>query len=228
VAHRAWYHTIELPGGIVTPGIYDHRPLVPHYGIPADLRGQRALDVATNDGFWAFEFERRGANVTAVDVERGSDHDFPPPVRDALLREGLDWVTGAGFEIAHRALRSKVKRVTTSIYDLNPGDIGLFDLVHVGDVLVHLENPIAALRRIRSVTSGQALISDVVWPELAGHVTCYQGGWNSVTWWLPSVDTLAQMVIDAGFSDVRLHATYRLALTDQRAGSWHAILKAIP
>lgn len=26
VARRVWYHTIELPGGIVTQGIYDHRP----------------------------------------------------------------------------------------------------------------------------------------------------------------------------------------------------------
>lgn len=41
VAARPWYHTIELPHGIVTHGAYDNRALVPHYGIPADLRGQR-------------------------------------------------------------------------------------------------------------------------------------------------------------------------------------------
>ena len=46
----AWYHTIELPGGVVTPGVYDHRPLLPHYGIPDDLTGKRVLDVATFDG----------------------------------------------------------------------------------------------------------------------------------------------------------------------------------
>jgi tRNA (mo5U34)-methyltransferase len=233
VARHAWYHTIELPGGLVTPGIYDQRPLVPHYGMPDDLRGRRVLDVATNDGFWAFEFERRGAEVIAVDVERGSDHDFPPVVRDALLRQGLDWLTGTGFDIAHRALRSKVKRVITSIYGLDPRTIGVFDLVHVGDVLVHLENPIAALRRVRSVTSGQALICDVVSADRAEqranpHVIGYRGGWSAVTWWVPSVDTLAQMVIDAGFSDVKVHLIYSLAQTNKRTGPWHAVLKATP
>ena len=28
VERLPWYHTIELPGGIVTPGEYDHRPVV--------------------------------------------------------------------------------------------------------------------------------------------------------------------------------------------------------
>jgi hypothetical protein len=45
------YHTTQLPGGIVTPGDYDHRPLVAHHGLPKDLRGRRALDVASFDGF---------------------------------------------------------------------------------------------------------------------------------------------------------------------------------
>ena len=46
---------------IVALGEYDHRELVPHYGVPDDLAGQSCLDVGTADGFWAFEFERRGA-----------------------------------------------------------------------------------------------------------------------------------------------------------------------
>src|SRR5438477_7326707 len=28
----SWYHTIELPGGVTTPGQFDHRELLPHYG----------------------------------------------------------------------------------------------------------------------------------------------------------------------------------------------------
>ncbi len=128
-----WYHTIELPGDILTPGIYDHRPLVANYGIPNDLQGKRVLDVATFDGFWAFEFERRGADVVAADVGRFSQIDLPPPVRDALVREGLDRQTGLGFQIAHEALKSHVKRVEHSVYDLDPTEMGTFDLVHVAD-----------------------------------------------------------------------------------------------
>ena len=82
VAAAPWYHTIELPGGLVTNGVYDHRPLVPHYGLPENLSGRRALDVGTADGFWAFELERRGAEVTALDVERLSELDLPPALSE--------------------------------------------------------------------------------------------------------------------------------------------------
>src|SRR6478752_5079558 len=54
-----WYHRIELPGGVVTPG---HNPInAPSYGIPDDLTGKRVLDVGAWDGFWTFEALKRGA-----------------------------------------------------------------------------------------------------------------------------------------------------------------------
>ena len=37
----------------------------------------RALDVGTWDGFWAFEMERRGAEVTALDLDDERDLDWP-------------------------------------------------------------------------------------------------------------------------------------------------------
>ena len=55
-----WYHTLELPGGIVTPGWFDLRGVVDRLPWP-DVRGKRCLDVGTYDGFYAFELERRGA-----------------------------------------------------------------------------------------------------------------------------------------------------------------------
>lgn len=223
-----WYHTIELPQGIVTPGTYDHRPLLPRYGIPQDLLGKRALDVATFDGFWAFEMERRGADVVATDVGRFSESDFPPPVREVLVGEGLDRETGTGFRIAHRALKSKVERIERSVYELDPEDLGTFDLVHVADLLLHLESPLAALRSIRRVTSGMALITDCFDPKLDGEVTRYLGGWASVPWWLPSLDTLAQMVLDAGFSDVELQMVYTLGEGNIPGGHHRASLLATP
>jgi hypothetical protein len=49
-----------------------------HYPIPEDLSGKRCLDVATMDGFWAFEMERRGAaSVTALDLEDPDELDWP-------------------------------------------------------------------------------------------------------------------------------------------------------
>ena len=79
VDSMVWYQTIELPGGVVTAGVFDHRPLVPYYGIPATLQGARVLDVASSDGFWAFEFERRGAReVVSLDVGSTWAWDLPP------------------------------------------------------------------------------------------------------------------------------------------------------
>ncbi|HEX8770333.1 MAG TPA: methyltransferase domain-containing protein [Acidimicrobiales bacterium] len=217
-----------MPDGSVTPGIFDHRTLVPHYGIPTDLKGKRVLDVATFDGFWAFEFERRGADVTALDIGRISHCDMPSDLRRSFLSEGLDRDTGEGFHLAHEALRSNVKRVECSVYDLNPSVLGTFDFVHAGDLLLHLENPISALRAIRSVTEGRALISDCVDPALGPGLTTYHGGWSSLVWWMPSLDTLGQMIRDVGFSDVSVQAFYSLGSANAINTVWRASLLATP
>jgi tRNA (mo5U34)-methyltransferase len=155
-----WYHTIDLPGGIVTPGLYDQRLLVQHYDLPSRLDGQRVLDVGTWDGFWAFEFERRGAEVTAIDVATMSDYDLPTAVRKAMQERGVNPPTGAGFKLAHRALKSRVNRVECNVYELDSHGLGQFDIVHMGSVLLSLENPLEALRRLRAVTRGKAIIVD--------------------------------------------------------------------
>jgi hypothetical protein len=38
--HYQWYHTVELAPGVVTSGQYDLRPVLQHYGLPADLFGR--------------------------------------------------------------------------------------------------------------------------------------------------------------------------------------------
>lgn len=61
-----WYHKIELPGGIVTPGWAPINQA--SYGIPQDLTGKRVLDVGAWDGYWSFEALKRGAKeVVAID-----------------------------------------------------------------------------------------------------------------------------------------------------------------
>jgi tRNA (mo5U34)-methyltransferase len=231
VSRLYWYHTIELPGGVTTPGYYDHRPLVPHYGLPDDLTGKRVLDVGTWDGFWAFELERRGGDVTALDLDRLSQVDLPPAARQAVIDAGLDQPLGAGFALAAEALSSKVKRTVGSVYQLDPADLGTFDFVHFSDVSLHLERPLQAYRKIRSVTAGTAMIVDTFDPALDAdperRLTEYRSGWTDVTWWTPSLNTLAQMILDAGFSDVRVHRVYRLnPRVEPGPGAWRAIMIA--
>jgi tRNA (mo5U34)-methyltransferase len=226
IAHHWWYHSIELPDGTVTPGLYDHRPLIPQYGLPASLAGQRALDVATFDGFWAFELERRGAEVVATDIGFASDLDMPPQVKDALLAEGLDRASGDGFRLAHEALGSGVDRVERSVYELDPTNIGMFDFVHMADLLLHVADPLGALRGVRRVTKGQALIVDCFDPELGPGLTRYRGGWSGGVWWAPGLDTLAQMILDAGFGDVEVQTVYSLGTKKDPRGPWRSALLA--
>lgn len=223
-----WYHTIELPGGTVTPGLFDHRILLPEYGLPETMAGSRVLDVATFDGFWAFEMERRGAQVTALDLACTDEIDLPPQARRQLAREGIAIATGAGFGLAAQALGSRVERRTGSVYTLDPATWGSFDLVHVGDLLLHLERPLEALRRIRSVTSGTLHLSDSYDPELPDGTVRYLGGWSGAVWWMPSLPALCQMVHDAGFASVEVLKSYRLDSADGQRGLWRAIIRARP
>ena len=69
VEAMSWYHTIDVAPGLTTKGWFDLRPYVSHYGLPERMDGMRALDIGTWYGFWAFEMERRGATVVALDVD---------------------------------------------------------------------------------------------------------------------------------------------------------------
>lgn len=230
VAAMSWYHTLELPGDVVTPGRFDHRQLVARYGFPDRMNGARALDVATFDGFWAFEMERRGASVVAIDVDSTRDLDYPGLVQP-LLADIRDMpAIGGGFRLAAEALGSGVERLGCSVYELAPDLAGMFDFIHCGDLLLHLRDPLTALIRMRSVARGRLLLSDSIDLDApgggAGPTVRYLGGWDDVVWWLPSLDALAQMVVDAGFRNVHVNAVYQLAKTYDERGLWRASLSA--
>src|SRR3954453_7595037 len=99
VGERSWYHTIEVLPGLVTEGWFDLRPFVADYHLPERMDGMRVLDVGTWDGFWAFEMERRGADVVALDVEHESEYDSPPR-RRPKADEFPDTTGGRGVDLA--------------------------------------------------------------------------------------------------------------------------------
>jgi len=146
----AWYHTFDLPGGVVTPGIYDHRSVAAKVPFP-DLRGKRCLDVASSDGFWAFEMARRGAaSVTSVDLADATRQDWQGP----LTRMRIDGGSGRAaeaFGVVRDATGPPVERRDQSVYDLSPDELGTFDFVFMGNVLLHLSDPGRALRAVHGV-----------------------------------------------------------------------------
>jgi tRNA (mo5U34)-methyltransferase len=229
-----WYHTLELAPGITTPGMFDHRPYVDRYGLPEDLSGARALDVGTLDGFWAFELERRGATVTALDVSRPQDLDWPRrlrPAGEAGRAEGAKLAEGRGFGVAHRALGSSVERVELSIYDATPERLGgPFDLVFCGTLLIHLRDPMLALERMADLCRGRLVLAEEYsrrfeWvPRVP--VAEFRGHTPWMTWWRPTSRAWLTMVRCAGFDDVRRHSRFLLRFRDQRGGVPHAVLHA--
>jgi tRNA (mo5U34)-methyltransferase len=222
-AELDWYHTIELPGGVVTNGHFDTRPTVAKVPLPADLTGMRCLDVGTWDGFWAFEMERRGAaSVTAIDIEDPQRWDWPPqaefgPAADLRLQYLREFKSGsASFALAKQALNSKVERVDCSIYDLDPEVHGKFDFVFLGSLLLHLRDPIRALDRVRGVCGGEAvfaesieLISSIVRPRTA---TARLEGLDQSWWWQPNAAGFRRMVRSAGFEILEQTGIYFLPI----------------
>lgn len=169
----SWYHTIELPGRGRTPGHFDHGPVLGEFGFPDSLRGQRVLDVGTADGFFAFEFERRGAaEVIAIDIARWEDTDLLP--QHAAISGALE--VNEHFREAHHALDSAVRFIERSIYHLCPEQDGVFDLVFCGSLLIHLLNPLAALVALRSVTAGRAIVE-----------TTHDGELEQLAPWMPAM-----------------------------------------
>src|SRR4051794_19384123 len=75
-----WYHRIELPGGVVTPGLAPIKAEA--YRIPDDLTGMRVLDVGAWDGYWTFAALARGAREV-VAIDDFSDHLGKPLKRTA-------------------------------------------------------------------------------------------------------------------------------------------------
>ena len=213
-SNPAWYHTIEVQPGLLTPGLSDLRAWAPAV-LPADLSGRRCLDIGTFDGFWAFEMERRGAReVIATDVASPADVQHTPHNR----RRALDWQEqqgiehGTGFAIAKDLLGSKAERVVCNVYDLSPETIGgTFEFAVVGALLQHLRDPIQALQNLRSVLvpGGEAVVMDNIDVALTllrprtpvAHLRAPLPD-NMWTWWIPNLAGLRGWARTAGLEPI--------------------------
>jgi len=144
-----WWHPIDLGHGIVTPGADVHvNARLVEIAMPADLTGLSVLDIGAWDGFFSFEAERRGAaRVLAT---------------DSFCWDGGGWGSKACFELARRALQSRVEDKWIQVLDLAPETVGVFDVVLFLGVLYHMKHPLLALERVASVTSNQLIMTTQV------------------------------------------------------------------
>ena len=195
VAALKWWHTIDLGHGIVTPGLDPTPARLPEMQIPSDLTGLSVLDVGAWDGFFSFEAERRGARRVLA--------------TDSFCWGQGGWGTKASFDLARRALGSRVEDLVIDPLELSPEKIGTFDLVLFLGVLYHMRHPLLALERVFSVTQGQLVLQTQVdlsaldRPALA----FYQGtelNNDPTNWCGPNAAAVVAMLRYCGFRDIKV------------------------
>ena len=191
-SYTNWYHRIEVAPGVVTPGFNDSDKVLRLLDLPKSLAGKRVLDIGTRDGYFAFECERRGADVTAV--------DYLPAAK-------------TGFSIAARLLGSRVRYLQANIYRLDQEQLGTFDMVLMLGLLYHLRDPLGALDVVRDVCAGELLFeTHVSDDELARLGPAFNDhplmqflpgeSYNNdpTNFWAPNTRCVTAMLEEAGFT----------------------------
>jgi tRNA (mo5U34)-methyltransferase len=204
-----WYHKIELPHGIVTPGWAPINPSA--YGVPDCLEGKRVLDVGAWDGYWTFLALQRGAReVVAID-------DFSDFLGRLRGSERQGWDT---FDLCRELLgyeEARCKRIEMSVYDATEQAFGRFDTIFFFGTLYHLRYPLLALDQLASICDGEIFVESAILDDYSpyqgglGHgykgdqmvMEFYPGrqyGENATNWWVPTLHCLIHMIAAAGFS----------------------------
>ena len=233
-SNPGWYHTIELAPGVVTPGHIDLRGTAPKV-LPRDLTGKRAVDIGTFDGFWAFEMERRGAEVVAIDVPKLEAAEWPPLNRERLEAQAREWglELGRGFRVAAEALGSSVERVVCPVQELAPERVGgAADFVFSGAILLHLRDPVGALERMHSVLRpGGALVILEPFSTRAtirsprGPIADFQPLSTPFNWWLANLAGLRAWLTAARFERIERLGFHRPPAVDHMR-QWHVAYSA--
>ena len=133
-----WFHSIDVGDGLITPGtcpVGYQSAMWDTLRMPENMSGLRVLDIGTYDGFFAFECEKRGAEVVAIDV-------VPEDCRC--------------FALAKRLRGSRITYHQMSVYDLREDTLGgTFDLVLCLGVYYHLRHLFLALDSLWRITRSE-------------------------------------------------------------------------
>jgi tRNA (mo5U34)-methyltransferase len=195
LAQNGWYHSFELPDGGVIEGIMSlawQRARWSRFPIPSVLSGKRVLDIGPWDGWFSFEAERRGADVTSVDCYEVANYLY-----------------------LHRRLGSKAVHRILNLYELPAAGLGRFHIVFCLGVLYHLKHPLLGLEIVCSLATEVAIVESFVtdgetWrehqndlPVMEFYETDELTG-QMDNWVGPSVSCVLAMCRTAGFARVEL------------------------
>jgi len=231
-----WYHKIQLPFGIITPGEpYDDQWNHTREQRKAlDYSGKRVLDIASFDGMWAFEAESLGASIViATDCQW---HNYPNML---LCRGVLNSNVIPFYNVPPSKLVSRLDVYFSGSRTAwgRPGIQGdnRFDIVQHLGVFYHLLDPLVSLLQCRAVIKDGGkllfetacamnseettlLFNDIVGTE--GRIFK-----DSTTWWAPTIPCMLQLLKTALFNPLSFTV---LASPDAKIGRLCAVCDAIP
>src|SRR5690606_11489628 len=145
-----WFHNIHLPDGEQTaPGhflgdfpSYKWQQISPH--LPQNMSGMHVLDIGCNAGYYSFELARRGAQVTAIDID------------EHYLRQ-------ARWAAETLALKDKIEFRCAPVYQL-VYETEVYDLVWFMGVFYHLRYPMLALDIVRNFCRDRMIFQTMTLP----------------------------------------------------------------
>jgi tRNA (mo5U34)-methyltransferase len=199
-----WWHSIDFGDGVVSKGQITpdgHRFIASFF--PNDLNGKTVLDVGAWDGYYSFECEKRGAQVTAIDTN-------------------MHMRGHKGFEVAKQLLCSQVEHYEMDFLDVSDKLNKTFDVVLFLGVLYHLKDPLLALEALYKITD-EVLILETHYIELGDDTPLmrfYPGtelNNDPTNWWGPNIAAVVSMLEVAGFKDVEVVSKTLLGTAHDRA-----------
>lgn len=147
---QPWFHNLHFPDGAQTAPehflgdfpAYKWAEIAPH--LPEDMTGWSALDIGCNAGFYSIELARRGARVTAIDL-------------NAHYLKQARWAAGE-FGVTERISFRRMQ-----IYELVHSP-AVYDLVLFLGVFYHLRYPLLGLDIAVRKTGRQLLFQTLTMP----------------------------------------------------------------
>jgi tRNA (mo5U34)-methyltransferase len=180
-----WHQKWEIFPNVFTPGINDVAALLDKVAFPDSLEGKRVLDIGFWNGCFCFEAERRGAKEVI-----GIGPEAPEATGAMKLRDIL------GSQVTEFRLGT--------IYDLNPDEIGSFDVVMCFGVLYHLRHPILGLDNLYKVCQGTLYLETEITKDFSDASATKFHRRNELNdddsnWFVPNKQCLKNFLLSSGF-----------------------------
>ena len=160
-----FYHTVDVPGDGTVEGQWDLRGTEAAYLGGTAFAGKSVLEIGPATGHLGFWMEKQGANLTVLDLGPENKWDFVPfhgqdhDAAHAERREHLRRLQNSWW-LLHERLGSRATALRGTVYDLNP-EVGLFDVVTLNAVLLHLRDPMGALINAASVCRETLVVTEM-------------------------------------------------------------------